>query len=101
MVAHVESVNFDRAAEYYDATRALPAPVMAELMAILDSELAHRQPCLEIGVGTGRIAVPLHQRGIRLSGADISSAMLRRLVTNADGVMPFPLFLADATQLPL
>jgi ubiquinone/menaquinone biosynthesis C-methylase UbiE len=102
MVAKVESVNFDRAAGYYDATRALPADVMAALTGVLVAELApSRQPCLEIGVGTGRIALPLHARGIQLAGADIAEAMLRRLVVNADGVRPFPLLLADATRLPV
>jgi SAM-dependent methyltransferase len=97
----VESVNFDRAAEYYDATRALPGAAMEELLDILGQELAGRQPCLEIGVGTGRIALPLHGRGIALAGADISPAMLRRLLVNSDGVPPFPLLQADATRLPL
>ena len=95
-------MNFDRAAEYYDATRALPAEVMAKVTGVLVAELAPgRQPCLEIGVGTGRIALPLHERGIRLAGADIAEAMLRRLVVNADGELPFPLLLADATRLPV
>jgi ubiquinone/menaquinone biosynthesis C-methylase UbiE len=98
----VESVNFDRAAGYYDATRALPPDVMAEVTGVLVAELAPaRQPCLEIGVGTGRIALPLHDRGVRLAGADIAEAMLRRLVVNADGQLPFPLLLADATRLPV
>jgi SAM-dependent methyltransferase len=97
----VESVNFDRAAGYYDATRALPEEAMAELLAALAPELASRPPCLEIGVGTGRIALPLHRAGIALAGGDISAAMLRRLVANADGVPPFPLLRADATALPL
>jgi ubiquinone/menaquinone biosynthesis C-methylase UbiE len=98
----VESVNFDRAARYYDATRALPADVMAEVTGVLAGELGPaRQPCLEIGVGTGRIALPLHEQGIRLAGADIAEAMLRRLVGNAGGVPPFPLLMADATRLPV
>ncbi len=98
----MESVNFDRAAGYYDATRALPSEVMADVTGVLAAELAPaRQPCLEIGVGTGRIALPLHERGIRLAGADIAEAMLRRLVVNADGMLPFPLLLADATRLPV
>lgn len=102
MVARVGSVNFDRAAEYYDATRALPADAMDALTGVLVAELAAaRQPCLEIGVGTGRIALPLHERGIRLAGADIAEAMLRRLVANADGALPFPLLRADATRLPV
>ena len=96
----MESVNFDRAAGYYDATRALPAETMADLTQVLGAELAGRQPCLEIGVGTGRIALPLRERGIALAGMDISGAMLRRLVANAEG-LPFPLMQADATVLPV
>jgi SAM-dependent methyltransferase len=97
----VDSVNFDRAAEYYDATRALPADTMAELTTLLSTELAGRQPCLEIGAGTGRIALPLARRGVRLAGMDIAQAMLRRLVVNAGGRSPLPLLRADATRLPL
>jgi SAM-dependent methyltransferase len=98
----VESVNFDRAAGYYDATRALPCAVMAELLDILAGALpARRQPCLEIGVGTGRIALPLRERGIGMAGADIAEEMLRRLVANSGGVRPFPVLLADATRLPV
>jgi SAM-dependent methyltransferase len=96
----VESVNFDRAAGFYDTTRTLPEPVMAQLLEILVPELAARQPCLEIGVGTGRIALPLRMRGIDMAGADISEGMLRRLLANADG-LPVPVLLADATRLPL
>jgi SAM-dependent methyltransferase len=97
----VGSVNFDRAAEFYDATRALPADSMDELGGQLAAELAGRQPCLEIGVGTGRIALPLHARGIRLAGLDISAAMLSRLAANAGGHSPLPLLRADATRQPL
>jgi hypothetical protein len=89
-VSRVESVNFDRAAEYYDVTRALPDEAMAKLLGVLAPELAARQPCLEIGVGTGRIALPLHGQGIAMAGADIAEAMLRRLVINAEGVPPVP-----------
>jgi SAM-dependent methyltransferase len=97
----VESVNFDRAADYYDATRALPGESMDTLVTMLAAELADRPPCLEIGVGTGRIALPLRRRGVRLAGMDISGAMLRRLVANAGEASPMPLLRADAARLPL
>jgi SAM-dependent methyltransferase len=100
-VAGVGSVNFDRAAGFYDATRALPADAMAELTTVLSAELAGRQPCLEIGVGTGRIALPLRDQGIRLAGLDISEGMLRQLAANAGGGSPVPLLRADATRLPV
>jgi SAM-dependent methyltransferase len=96
----VESVNFDRAAGYYDATRALPAETMARLTGLLAAELAGRAPCLEIGVGTGRFALPLNAAGIAMTGTDISAAMLRRLTQNAGGRSPVPLAQADATRLP-
>ncbi|HEX3713689.1 MAG TPA: class I SAM-dependent methyltransferase [Trebonia sp.] len=97
----MESVNFDRAASFYDATRALPVGAMRELTSLLAAELALRSPCLEIGVGTGRFALALRDRGIAMAGADISGAMLRRLVANAGGRPPLPLVQADATRLPV
>jgi len=94
-------VSFDRAADYYDATRALPADARTAVTGILSAELGGRGACLEIGVGTGRIALPLHDRGISMIGTDIAPAMLARLVANAGGRWPFPLLLADAAALPL
>lgn len=100
----MESVNFDRAADYYDATRGLPADAMAAMTDLLARELGAHQPCLEIGVGTGRIALPLSARGIRLAGADISGGMLRQLLSNAacwaQGALALPVLQADATLLP-
>jgi SAM-dependent methyltransferase len=99
-VSVVTGVSFDRAAGYYDETRSLPYLVGEELADILAAELAGRGRCLEIGVGTGRIAFPLTRRGVDITGTDIAPAMLERLVANAAG-RPFPLMLADATRLPL
>lgn len=41
--------------------------------------LAGPGPALELGIGTGRIALPLSQRGIRVHGIDLSAAMVRHL----------------------
>jgi SAM-dependent methyltransferase len=53
---------------------------------------------IEIGVGTGRIAIPLAERGVRVTGIDISSKMLARLREKRTdiGVM-----LAEASRPPL
>jgi len=96
----VESLSFDRVADIYDATRGLPPRARDALADVLTNELARRGLCLEIGVGTGRIALPLHERGISMVGTDISDAMMRKLVQNSSGTPPFPLMLADATRLP-
>lgn len=99
-VSIVAGVSFNRAAGYYDETRALPERVRDQLADILAAELRGRGRCLEIGVGTGRIALPLEARGIPLVGTDIAPAMLERLIENAGG-RRFPVMLADATRLPL
>jgi ubiquinone/menaquinone biosynthesis C-methylase UbiE len=99
-VSNVAGVSFDRAAGYYDATRSLPEPVVGELADMLAGEIAGRGRCLEIGVGTGRIAIPLDRRGVAMVGTDIAPAMMERLIANAGG-RPFPLLLADATRLPV
>jgi SAM-dependent methyltransferase len=93
------SICFDQAASYYDKTRALAPEATAELHRQLFEEVRDRR-CLEIGVGTGRVALPLHDEGVDLVGIDISTQMLERLIANAGGSAPFPLLLADATRMP-
>ena len=94
-------MSFDRAADYYDATRRLPGGVAGDVADVLSSELAGKELCLEIGVGTGRVALPLAERGINMIGIDLAPAMLARLVANAGGRPPFSLVTADGTALPL
>ncbi len=96
----VTAMSFDRAADYYDTTRALPADVHDRLTAMLVAELWTRRLSLEIGVGTGRIALPLVENGVSMIGVDIAPKMLRRLAVNAGGTQPFPLCEADVTVLP-
>jgi hypothetical protein len=43
------------------------------------AELAGDGPALELGIGTGRIAVPLAGRGVRVHGIDLSGEMVARL----------------------
>jgi len=84
---------------YYDRTRALPEPMMASLIAMLVAELPREGLCLEIGVGTGRFALPLAGAGVSMVGVDISREMLRRLVDKAGPSTP-AIAVADATHLP-
>jgi ubiquinone/menaquinone biosynthesis C-methylase UbiE len=73
-----ELKSFDRVASVYDETRSAP-PVVAEavtraLLDVLRENGASR--LLEVGIGTGRIACPLADGGVRVTGIDISPKML-------------------------
>jgi SAM-dependent methyltransferase len=94
------SVAFDPVAADYDRTRALPPRTLGSLVQLLAGELRGRGRILEIGVGTGRIAIPIAGAGVDLIGVDLSPAMLARLRQNAGGRAPFPVAVADATRLP-
>jgi len=94
------SVAFDRAAEFYDQSRAISEETMARTVALLSKELAERGRCLEVGVGTGLVALPLHAAGVPLAGIDLSAPMLGRLLHKARGAPPFPLVRGDATRMP-
>jgi len=43
------------------------------------ADLAGRGPALELGIGTGRLAIPLSQRGVRVHGIELSPAMVAQL----------------------
>ena len=53
---------------------------------------------VEIGAGTGRIAVPLAQAGVRVLGLDLSAPMLDQLVAKGSAVTALR---ADATAIPV
>jgi SAM-dependent methyltransferase len=94
------SVPFDRAVEYYDRTRGLSEEASREMTALLVGELRGRGRCLEVGVGTGLISLPLAAAGLAMVGLDLSAPMLAKLVEKAGGRAPFPLVRGDATMLP-
>ena len=95
-----ESLVFDRAAEFYDRTRALSEEALAHVVRTVSAELAGKGPCLEVGIGTGRIAVPLAHAGAELMGIDLSRPMLAKLVEKAGSETRIPVVQGDATALP-
>lgn len=91
-----ESISFDRAVDYYDRTRALSPATEASMVEAVSAELRGRGRVLEIGVGTGRIALPLRAAGADVVGVDISLGMLERLAAKGSA----PVVAGDATRLP-
>jgi SAM-dependent methyltransferase len=70
----------ERVAERYDKTSAdMFDPAKVDPIVEFLAELASDGSALELGIGTGRIALPLAQRGIRVHGIDLSEAMVARL----------------------
>ncbi|MDP9256336.1 MAG: class I SAM-dependent methyltransferase [Actinomycetota bacterium] len=49
------------------------------------AELAGSGRALELGIGTGRVALPLAQRGVPVHGIDLSKAMVARLRAKPGG----------------
>ena len=73
------AVRYDEsAAEMFDP--AVVEPVIALLV-----ELAGNGRALELGIGTGRIALPLAQRGVPVHGIELSNAMAARLRAKPGG----------------
>jgi SAM-dependent methyltransferase len=73
----------ERMAEVYDQWPAVPQNTDA-IVACL-ARLAGPGPILELGIGTGRLALPLAQRGIVVHGIDASPAMVARLRAKPGG----------------
>lgn len=76
-------IRFDKIAQSYNAQRAHPPGVSAQIGAAIASLVGANALVLELGVGTGRIAHPVAQAGSRVVGIDIARDMLR--VAQADG----------------
>ena len=100
MTDRPRSVAFDRAADYYDETRGLTPEGVARQTEILGAELSGRGRVLEVGVGTGQVALPLHAAGVAVTGIDLSRPMLDKVLEKAGGSSPVPLAQADALLLP-
>jgi SAM-dependent methyltransferase len=92
-----KSRSFDRAADYYDRTRQMPGPIETQGIPAIQQLAGSGARILEVGAGTGRISIPLMERGANVVGCDLSSPMLHRFQEK----YPAPrLVQADASRLP-
>lgn len=70
----------ERIAKGYDAKWAeLNEPAVVDPAVSFLADLAGTGAALELGIGTGRIALPLSQRGVRVHGIELSPAMVAQL----------------------
>ncbi len=67
------------AARYDESSEEMFDPAVVEPVVDLLVELAGSGRALELGIGTGRIALPLAQRGVPVHGIELSQAMAARL----------------------
>ena len=67
------------AASYDDDSAGLFQPAAVDPVVDFLADLAGSGAALELGIGTGRIALPLARRGIPVHGIDLSQAMVARL----------------------
>src|SRR5437764_14433910 len=73
-------------AQRYDAAAAdMFEPAVVEPAVDFLAALAGDGAALELGIGTGRIALPLAQRGVRVHGIDLSEAMVAQLRAKPGG----------------
>jgi SAM-dependent methyltransferase len=73
-------------AERYDESAAdMFDPAIVDPAVEFLADLAGRGAALELGVGTGRIALPLARRGVPVRGIDLSEAMVARLRAKPGG----------------
>lgn len=96
-------LSFDDLVEPFELGRGLPAAALRAFGALVAELTESREVVrvLEPGIGSGRIALPLVQRGCRVTGVDISRPMLDRLTGKArDLPGRCETILADATALP-
>jgi SAM-dependent methyltransferase len=75
------SFGEDTAARYDQATAGTDTPATVAFL----EQMAGGGPALELAIGTGRVALPLAARGIRVDGIDLSPAMVARLRAKPDG----------------
>tara|TARA_B100000315_G_scaffold258256_1_gene309761 strand:- start:2357 stop:3214 length:858 start_codon:yes stop_codon:yes gene_type:complete len=76
----VMSFGEDAAKRYDNVERGDEVEAVAWL-----EQMAKGGPALELAIGTGRIALPLAARGIRVDGIDLSTAMVAQLSTKPGG----------------
>ncbi len=73
------------AEKYDDPHDPMFSPTVLDPTTALLAELAGDRPALELAIGTGRVALPLTERGVEVHGIELSRAMVDRLRAKPGG----------------
>ncbi len=84
MTSRALDFAFDqRVADQYDSQRAHPPEVSREVGAAIVRLIGPGKKILELGIGTGRIALPVAEAGCSVAGIDLSGDMLAQVYQHA------------------
>ena len=81
-------MDYNAWAEWYDVLHAAAPP--GEVEFYVEQAKQAGGPVLEIGVGTGRIAIPTAQAGVDVTGIDLEEAMLEKAREKVANAGPLP-----------
>ena len=98
MQGYTAATYGDRIAERYDHMH--PDGPATQAVANVLAELAAGGHALELGIGTGRVALPLAARGIEVHGIDASEAMVAKLHAKPEGAA-IPVTIGDFSAFRL
>lgn len=98
----MKSLSFDGLVELYDETRSFDKGCFDSALDYITGRFPPSEfaDLFEPGIGTGRIAIPLAERGYRITGVDVSDEMLAVLRAKLVEPLPMDLRTADVTDLP-
>lgn len=85
----------EKYAEVYDSLYPPPSTAMIDFL----FEEAGNGPVLELGIGTGRVALELKKRGVNVHGIEISPKMIEVLKRKKGG-KSIPVHLSSFSQIP-
>ena len=88
----------DKIAEVYDVMYPMRASVVPTVDAL--AKLAGEGPALELGIGTGRVALPLAARGIEVHGIDASEAIVDQMRAKLGG-NDIPVTIGDFSEFSI
>lgn len=85
----------EQAQRYDDPDDPMFAPPLLAATTSFLAEAAAGGSALELAIGTGRVAIPLHERGVPVSGIELSEPMAERLRQKAPDI---PVTIGDMTS---